>query len=398
MARERIGIMGGTLDPVHMGHIRMALTALREAELDRVLMLPSGNPPHKPGVTPAEDRWRMLTTACTALDEEEGARLEPSRAEIDRTGTIYTVDTLSILKEKYPKADLFYIIGTDTLMELKNWREYGRVLKSCTFCICPRESKYTPEQLETEKQRLTLLGGRFMLLEMDMADVSSTELRQAIREDSPAPLLPEQLRAYSRLRGLYGVTPGMAEFPEWTARLYDALSRKRFAHTMGVVHTARQLALIHGEDPVRAEAAALLHDCAKCLPLKTQQQLARGHGLTDDAAILESGALLHSTVGAWTARTEYGVTDEAILSAIAAHTTGKPGMSRLDMIVWLADTIEPGRESYPLLSETRTLAKCSLERAMLHSLEGTAAYVRRRGHYLHPTTLETIAWLRDILK
>ena len=117
MAKERIGIMGGTLDPVHMGHIGMAKAAMASAKLDHVLMLPSGVPPHKTGVASALDRWYML---CAAVAQEPG--LEPCRIELDRSGTTYTVDTLSVMREQFPKAELYYIIGSDTLMELHNWR------------------------------------------------------------------------------------------------------------------------------------------------------------------------------------------------------------------------------------------------------------------------------------
>ena len=140
MARERIGIMGGTFDPIHQGHIRMAQCALESMQLSRVLMLPSGNPPHKPDITPAEDRYRMVCAACAGLPG-----LEPCREEIDRSGVIYTVDTLSILQDKYPRAELFYLIGADTLMELHNWRRYETVLTMCTFLVCPRSWTYTPQ-------------------------------------------------------------------------------------------------------------------------------------------------------------------------------------------------------------------------------------------------------------
>ena len=199
MARERIGIMGGTFDPIHQGHIHMARCALDSMQLDRVLMLPSGNPPHKPDITPGEDRYRMVCAACAGI-----AGLEPCREEIDRKGVIYTVDTLSILHEKYPKADLFYIIGADTLMELHKWRYFETVLTMCTFLICPRSWQYTPQQLTDERRRLTALGGRFIMLDMDVIDVSSTGVRQAIRTGESTPGLPVQVREYAQAAGLYG--------------------------------------------------------------------------------------------------------------------------------------------------------------------------------------------------
>ena len=156
MAKERIGILGGTFDPIHEGHIHMALSAMQGAHLDRVLVLPTGNPPHKIGITPAEDRWRMVCCACALHDG-----LTPCRAEIDREGVIYTVDTLSILHQDYPKAELFYLIGTDTLMELHTWRNFEQVLSLCTFVICPRPTSISPKVLADEQRRMIALGGRF---------------------------------------------------------------------------------------------------------------------------------------------------------------------------------------------------------------------------------------------
>ncbi len=393
MARERIGIMGGTFDPIHQGHIRMAQCALESQHLDRVLMLPSGNPPHKPGVTPAEDRYRMVCAACVGLPG-----LEPCREEIDREGVIYTVDTLSILKAKYPQAELFYIVGADTLMELKNWRRYGEVLQLCTFLVCPRSWHYAPAELTAERKRLEALGGRFVLLDMDVIDVSSTEVRSAIRDGERTPLVPVQVQEYARAAGLYMEEALIPQGKAWLDKLWQALSLKRFSHTLAVADTARHLAQVHGANSRKAEIAGLLHDCAKCLPLKEMQRIAKDARLTEDEAILESGALLHSVVGAHLAQTEYGVTDGEVIRAIRSHTTGAPGMSPLDMAVWLADTIEPTRAPYPLLDKVRMLASLSLERAMLASLEGTLAHVRRKGDAVHPATTSTIDWLRMLLQ
>ena len=391
MAKERIGIMGGSFDPIHQGHIRMAQCALESLRLDKVLMLPSGNPPHKPDITPAEHRYRMVCAACAGLDG-----LEPCREEVDRAGVIYTVDTLSILHEKYPKAELFYIIGADTLMELHKWRMFEKVLTLCTFLVCPRSWNYTPKQLDEERKRLTALGGQFILLDMEVVDVSSTEVRNAIRDGESTPLLPVQVRQYAQSAGLYGASLRIPEGPQWLAMLFEDLSLKRFSHTLAVADTARRLALLHGLDPVKAEVAGLLHDCAKCLPLKEMQRIAKDNHLTDDPSILESGALLHSVVGAYMASTKYGCTDEEVIAAIRSHTTGQPGMSQLAMAVWLADTIEPTRAPYPLLDKTRMLAGLSLEKAMITSLEGTLQHVRKKGENVHPATAETLNWLKTL--
>ena len=183
----------------------------------------------------------------------------------------------------------------------------------------------------------------------------------------------------------------------WISKLSVTLKPGRFAHSLSVAWMSRRLARIHGIDPLKAEQAGLLHDCAKSLPLEEMQHIAVEHSLTDDQEMLSSGALLHSVVGSWVAREEYRMTDPDVLQAISYHNTGFPGMTRLDMCVCLSDSIEPLRESYPHLEEVRALAEISLERALLLSLEGTADYVTSRGKYLHPRTQNTITWLKTLI-
>ena len=184
--------------------------------------------------------------------------------------------------------------------------------------------------------------------------------------------------------------------PRKVEKLYESLTPHRFTHSLSVAAFASYLARLHGLDVARAEEAALFHDCAKSMPLKEMQRIAKKNDLPVDSAMLESGALLHSVVGAWVARKKYDITDPEVLEAIAYHNTGHAGMSRLAMCVCLADSIEPTREACPLLDQVRKLAEVSLERALLLSLEGTADYVASKGKYLHPRTLETIAWLKTL--
>ncbi len=390
MAKERIGIMGGTFNPIHQGHVAMAQAAIQAADLDRVLFIPDGQPPHKQGIAPAEDRWRMV---CAAVADDK--RLEPCRMELDREGTTYTLDTLTQLTRVLPKAAFFYIIGEDTLLQLKNWYCIEKVLPLCSFVVCPRRNAAGAAEITAERKRLNAMGGRFLTVETETVDVSSTELRDALRTGAPTPLLPVAVREYALIRGLYGSSGALPQSEVWLEKLFAALTRKRFIHTLGVCASVRHLARKHGLDEERAVTAALLHDCAKCMPLKDMQRIAIEHRLTDDKAILASGALLHAVAGSWVAEHEYGVTDRGILDAITCHTTGKPGMNRLDMAVYLADKIEPGRPEYPLLPRVRKVADTSLEQAMLLSLAGTAGYVRQDGKQLHPQTLHTLDWFQS---
>lgn len=391
MAKERIGIMGGTFNPIHLGHIAMAKAAMSAGRLDRVLILPSGNPPHKTAIAPAEDRWRMV---CAATALEEG--LEPCRMELDRAGTTYTVDTLSELHDLYPKAELFYIIGADTLMQLRTWREPKKVVKQCAFLVCPRHLTCTLDEYKAERKALTDLGAKLIDVDMDVIDVSSTDIREALSGKAATPLLPVTVREYCGAKGLYGMPCRIPQADAWMDRLFADLSVKRFAHTLAVAYSARHLALAHHVDLYKAEIAALLHDCAKCLPLKDMQRLSRDHALTLDESLLESGNLLHSVAGAYLAAAVYGVEDPDVLRAIACHTTGKVGMTKLDMVVYLADKIEPTRAAYPVLDKVRLMSTLSLERAMFTSMDSTMKYVKKGGKALHPQTQETLEWLKTL--
>ena len=225
-----------------------------------------------------------------------------------------------------------------------------------------------------------------------LPDVSDTS-EVSVEEDLPVPVLE-----YCRCKGLCGFPHKMEHIDLWMDHLFTALKPRRFAHSLSVARTSVQLAELYGENPLKAEQAGLLHDCAKCLPIKDMQRIAVDNHLTDDPDVLASDALLHSIAGACLAEQLYGMTDPDVLEAIRFHNTGYPGMSRLAMCVCLADFMEPLRESFPLLEEVRVLSRSSLEKALLLSLEGTVDYVKSRGWYLYPRTCDTITWLRQVVR
>ena len=392
MPKERIGIMGGSFNPIHERHVEMALAAKEEYGLDRLIFLPTGNPPHKrEGLAGAEERFEMTRLAvfgrpgCVA-----------SRMEVERTGVIYTVDTLSAMQKQMPDAELNYIIGEDTLMNLPNWRKPDKVFSMCRFLVCCRTSEDI-EKLPVV-QELCQRGGRFSFLSLPPSQVSATVARQKVAAGEKAEELAPQVREYIRVMGLYGCQPLIPNGRETYTRLKQALSDKRLFHSLLVADTARQLALLHGVDPQKAELAGLLHDSAKCLPFGEMQRLVRQQRLLLDRETLQSGNLLHGPAGAVLAQEEYGVTDPNILSAIRCHTTGKVGMLPLDLIVYLADKIEPSRRAYPALEQARALADTNLAAAARQLMESSMAYVRSQGGQPHPVTQQAAEWLKRLDK
>mgnify|MGYP001050668908 FL=1 len=173
------------------------------------------------------------------------------------------------------------------------------------------------------------------------------------------------------------------------------LSSKRYLHTLGVSYTAACLAMAHGADMESAMTAGLLHDCAK--PLKGEEQIALCEKYQldiSDVERLNPSALLHAKVGAYLAQSRYGVTVPDILNAIKYHTTGRPKMSKLEKILYIADYIEPGRKHVADLEQIRQVAYQDLDATMARILENTLAYLKPTDGQIAPMTEETYQYYK----
>jgi hydrolase, HD family len=166
--------------------------------------------------------------------------------------------------------------------------------------------------------------------------------------------------------------------------LSNKLSKKRFIHTLGVVNSAIYLARKYGANIEDAHLAALLHDCAKEIPLLEMRDLVAD--LPCDQDMLHSGALLHGLAGMVLANTQYGVTNPDILEAIRVHTTGKENMSKLDKIIFLADYIEPNRK-FPGVNDIRLAAEQSLDAGVLCGFDMTIRHLIDSGDSIYPLTI-----------
>ena len=154
-----------------------------------------------------------------------------------------------------------------------------------------------------------------------------------------------------------------------------ALDPKRYEHTLGVAYTAAALAMRYGEDINNAILAGMIHDCAKCLTNEKRLIICEKYNIAINDAERKNPYLLHAKVGSFLAMKKYGVTDKDVINAILNHTTGRPGMSLLEKIIWIADYIEPGRKQAPNLALIRKLAFEDLDQAFLTALRDTLEYL-----------------------
>ncbi len=154
------------------------------------------------------------------------------------------------------------------------------------------------------------------------------------------------------------------------------LTSKRYEHTLSVAYTAASLAMVHDVDTESALIAGMLHDCAKCFSAKKLVSLCKKHNLPASEVELQNPtALLHAKAGSFLAKEKYGIDDEDILNAIKYHTTGRPNMSKLEKIIYIADYIEPGRTHAANLKQIRKTAYEDLDKALFRILEDTLAYL-----------------------
>lgn len=172
------------------------------------------------------------------------------------------------------------------------------------------------------------------------------------------------------------------------------LSEKRYDHTLRVADVAERLARIHNLDPGRARLAAILHDAARETEPDEFLRLAENWNLPFGEPEKESPKLLHGPVAAELSRRELGVEDEDVLEAIRAHTTGRPGMGPLALVLYIADKIEPARD-YPSVGRLRELSERDLRATATEALRRAVSYNEKRGKRIHPSSRATLEWLEE---
>lgn len=197
-----IGIMGGTFDPIHNGHLLLGKQAYEEYDLDEIWFMPSGKPPHKSDyrVTAVEDRCEMVRLAIA-----EFPYFVFSDFEVTRSGNTYTAQTLRLLNEAYPQHHFYFIIGADSLYEIEKWYHPGEVMEQTTLLVAGREYEGAPRTLEAQ---VDYLCGKYQAsisqLHCDEVDISSGELREMeSRGRRLYKYVPKPVEQYILSRGLY---------------------------------------------------------------------------------------------------------------------------------------------------------------------------------------------------
>ncbi|WP_250227481.1 nicotinate-nucleotide adenylyltransferase [Anaeropeptidivorans aminofermentans] len=395
---KSIAIMGGTFDPIHYGHLTIAEAVRQEYDVEKVIFIPTGTPPHKNALGISEKKHRYLMTVLATLSNES---FEVSSIELDNEDCSYSVDTITEIKNKcYENTPIYFIIGADAIFNIFSWKEPERLLLLCEFVVVARPN-YDTEKLKSFIDKLnTDYDARVSYLEIPLNHISSSDIRNRVKnKKSIKYLVPENVEDYIYKYSLYSepLQISAIDFSLVNSYLKDNLSKSRYNHTIGVSQMALILAKNYGVDEDKAYTAGLLHDIAKEIPLDEKIRLCKEFGIEIDKVMKNQPELLHSFISAALATSLFGIQDEDILNAIKYHTTGRARMSNLEKIIFLADVAEPNRKAENGLTEIRDASLKDLNYSLVLALRRKIKYTMKKNEELHPLSTEALNYYEKCL-
>ena len=390
---ERIGIYGGTFNPPHMGHIQAAQQALVSLNLDRILLIPDRIAPHKeiPSGSPTpQQRMDMLRIAA-----ENRPGLEVSDIELRREGVSYTCLTVEELKAAYPDAELVLLMGTDMFLSFHTWKNPDIILKNASLGVFCRGEKGEKAAIEARKAEMEASGAKVELVNNDVVNISSTQMRRLLAFRCAGAFLPEGVLDYIRENRLYDTRTDWKNLPmeELEPIVIRLLNPNRVRHVLGCRDTAVELAKRWGADETDAARAGILHDITKAIDGPLQLTLCEAYGKILSDFSRRYPKTLHALTGSMVAERIFGE-NEAVVSAIEHHTTGKADMNLLEKIIYVADYMEPCRD-FTGVEELRRLAYSDITAALKLGLEMTLEHLNRQGNEVSPESREALAWLNQ---
>ena len=390
---ERIGIYGGTYNPPHVGHMRAAAHAIEALKLDRLLLIPNNIAPHKQmpeDAATAQQRMDMLRMSAKGLEKTEILDLE-----LQRDGKSYTSDTVTQIRKIYPEGELFLLMGTDMFLNFLTWHEYRTISDQVTLAVFYRGERGEQEAVCRQQERLEEMGIRVVRVCNPVTAISSTDLRRMLIFGCADPYLCPGVGDYIRAQGLYDTGRDYKNLPmdALEETVVKLLKENRVAHVLGCRDAAVELARQYGENEVDAARAGLLHDITKALDGPLQLTLCSEYDILLSKFSQENPKTLHALTGSLVAEQVFGE-NQAVVTAIRYHTTGRPAMSRLEKILYLADYIEVNR-NFPGVDRLRAAAHRNLDEGMLMGLEMTLSQLREQKRQISQNSIDAARYLRD---
>lgn len=360
---SKIGILGGAFDPPHKVHIMIAEAAIKECGYDKIIFLPSYNPPHKKLTAESVDRLAMLKLALKG-------KYEICELEIGADNIGYTVNTIPKLKKIYGD-NIEYIIGGDSMRDLHTWNRPDEILKSVKLTVAVRDGDKDAVINAIEKLLLENVRGIYVIKQI-LPPLSSSHIRLLTQLGlNISNLVDKEVEEYIMTHNLY------TEFKAYREKLKANLSVSRYEHTLRTTEYAVKLSKKFSLDYDKVFLAGLLHDCAKEVDIHNID-------IPEDS---KNTPIAHAFAGKIIAKQEYGIVDTDILNAIKYHSTGRPNMSILEKIIYCADMLEDGRE-WDGIDYVRKLIESDFEEGFKQCLNRTIDYLKENNKQIYPLTIE----------
>ncbi len=388
---ERIGIYGGSFNPPHIGHIQAAKQAVSALGLSKLLMIPAKVAPHKqlpPNSPSPNQRLEMLRIATANCPQ-----MEASDLELNRDSVSYTYETVLQLRESDPQAQLVLLMGSDMFLSFHTWRNPDVILRHAELGVFYRGDKGEVTAVREKKAALEQQGAKITMVENDVIQISSTQMRRLLAFRCAGEFLPEGVLDYIREHRLYDTRTDWKNLPmeELEQVVIRLLNPNRVAHVLGCRDTAVELAKHWGADVTDAARAGLLHDITKAIDGPLQLTLCDAYGKILSDFSKRYPKTLHALTGSLVAERIFGENRE-VVSAIEHHTTGKADMDLLEKIIYVADYMEPNR-NFPGVENLRALAFTDIDAALKLGLEMTLEHLKRQGSEVSPESRAALSWL-----
>ena len=388
---ERIGIYGGSFNPPHVGHIQAAKQAVHALHLRKLYVVPAGIAPHKelpPNSPTPEQRLQMLRIALA-----DCPNMEVSPMELERQGASYTYETVLALKQQHPEDELVLLMGTDMFLSFPTWKNPESILENATLGVFYRGEKGEQAAIQAQKEEMEARGVKVYLVDNEVIAISSTQMRRLLAFRCAGELLPNGVLDYIRENYLYDTRTDWKRLPmdQLEQVVIRLLNPNRVNHVLGCRDTAVALAQHWGADVTDAARAGILHDITKAIDGPLQLTLCSAYGKILSDFSRKYPKTLHALTGSLVAERIFGE-NEAVISAIEHHTTGKADMSLLEKIIYVADYMEPNR-NFPGVEQLRHLAFTDIDAALKLGLEMTLEHLKRQGNEVSPESRAALAWL-----
>jgi len=388
---KRIGIYGGTFNPPHVGHIQAANQAVQLLQLDHLYLIPDCIAPHK--VMPENSATDVQRLEMLSIAAKDSPRMEVLDIELQRQGVSYTWETVKLLKEMHPDVELILLMGTDMFLSFHTWKFPEEITSRASLGVFYRGERGERAAIEKRKEEMEAQGVAVTLVENDVISISSTQLRRLLAFRCAGEFLPDGVLDYIRENRLYNTRADWKNLPmeQLEQVVVSLLNPNRVAHVLGCRDTAVELAKHWGADVTDAARAGILHDITKAIDGPLQLTLCEAYGKILDTFSRKYPKTLHALTGSMVAERIFGE-NEAVVSAIRHHTTGKADMNLLEMIIYVADYMEPNRD-FPGVERLRELAFTDIQAALKLGLEMTLEHLKRQGSEVSPESREALAFL-----